>query len=223
MNMKLWGAAACAFAIVTPASAARVIEGKPYNPVGDIAQNEVHNGGGDQDSTTIAAFLKDSPNIDFFFRSTDNLEATGAGHATVTGDTDGGVAGFDSIDLVIENGFTFDAIEFNLDGINETEPFEAQVFFSLVGSESFTALDNTITVGTGSNFALVAGEGQFFDAIRLTALGTGRFNLIRQVDVRAQAAGVPEPATWAMFLMGFGAVGYSMRSRKVGYKALQAV
>jgi hypothetical protein len=35
-------------------------------------------------------------------------------------------------------------------------------------------------------------------------------------------AAVPEPATWAMFLMGFGAVGYSMRSRKVSYKALQS-
>jgi hypothetical protein len=37
------------------------------------------------------------------------------------------------------------------------------------------------------------------------------------------AGAVPEPATWAMFLMGFGAVGYSMRGRKVGYKALSAV
>lgn len=36
-------------------------------------------------------------------------------------------------------------------------------------------------------------------------------------------AAVPEPATWAMMLIGFGAVGYSMRSRKVGYKAIQAV
>jgi parallel beta-helix repeat protein len=32
---------------------------------------------------------------------------------------------------------------------------------------------------------------------------------------------VPEPATWMLLLLGFGAVGYSMRSRRVGYKALQ--
>jgi phospholipase/lecithinase/hemolysin len=37
------------------------------------------------------------------------------------------------------------------------------------------------------------------------------------------SAGVPEPTTWIMMLLGFGAVGYSMRSRKVGYKAVQAV
>jgi outer membrane lipase/esterase len=35
--------------------------------------------------------------------------------------------------------------------------------------------------------------------------------------ITAQVTGVPEPATWAMFLIGFGAIGYSMRSRKLGY------
>jgi ABC-type sugar transport system substrate-binding protein len=38
----------------------------------------------------------------------------------------------------------------------------------------------------------------------------------------AAASAVPEPSTWAMMLIGFGAVGYSMRRRKVGYQALQA-
>jgi hypothetical protein len=39
----------------------------------------------------------------------------------------------------------------------------------------------------------------------------------------ASVAAVPEPSTWAMMLMGFGAVGYSMRSRKGGHRTLQAV
>jgi hypothetical protein len=34
---------------------------------------------------------------------------------------------------------------------------------------------------------------------------------------------VPEPATWAMMLLGFGAVGYSMRRRKVSYARVQAI
>ena len=29
-------------------------------------------------------------------------------------------------------------------------------------------------------------------------------------------AGIPEPTTWAMMLMGFGAIGFSLRRRKVG-------
>jgi hypothetical protein len=51
-----------------------------------------------------------------------------------------------------------------------------------------------------------------------TTAGTLSGTVTQQVT-----AAVPEPATWAMFLMGFGAVGYSMRSRKVGYKAIQAI
>jgi hypothetical protein len=34
---------------------------------------------------------------------------------------------------------------------------------------------------------------------------------------------VPETTTWAMMLIGFGAVGYSMRSRKASKKAIQLV
>jgi hypothetical protein len=44
-----------------------------------------------------------------------------------------------------------------------------------------------------------------------------------QITIADFNSAVPEPATWAMMLMGFGAVGYSMRRRKAGYKALQAV
>lgn len=32
---------------------------------------------------------------------------------------------------------------------------------------------------------------------------------------------VPEPATWAMMLIGFGAIGFSMRRRPVGYRLAQ--
>ncbi|HEU4968924.1 PEPxxWA-CTERM sorting domain-containing protein [Sphingomonas sp.] len=32
--------------------------------------------------------------------------------------------------------------------------------------------------------------------------------------------GVPEPATWAMFLLGFGAIGFTMRRRRAGAKLM---
>jgi len=52
-------------------------------------------------------------------------------------------------------------------------------------------------------------EGPLIDNVRLD---------VRPVGI---AAAVPEPGTWAMMLFGFGAVGYSMRRRKVSYKALR--
>lgn len=36
-------------------------------------------------------------------------------------------------------------------------------------------------------------------------------------------AAVPEPSSWALMLAGFGAVGYSLRRRRVTFRALQAV
>jgi hypothetical protein len=219
--LKIAAVAAAGFAAVSPAWAAEIIQGKPYQQVGDIAQNQVHNAGGDQDSTRINAFLKDTPEIGFFFESASNLESDGAGHATVTGD--GGDAGFNEITLSIEEGFAFTALEVNLDGTNSDEPFEAMVSFSVLGSTEFTNL-GTVSIGSGSNFSLINSEGELFDAVRFTAPTNKTFNLIRQVDVNAQqVAAVPEPATWAMFLMGFGAVGYSMRSRKTTYRLAQAV
>ncbi len=36
---------------------------------------------------------------------------------------------------------------------------------------------------------------------------------MRQIRLEAVASAVPEPATWATMLIGFGAVGHSMRKR----------
>lgn len=43
----------------------------------------------------------------------------------------------------------------------------------------------------------------------------GQFNLL-------QAAAVPEPATWAMFILGFGALGLGMRRRNAAVTATKA-
>jgi hypothetical protein len=81
---------------------------------------------------------------------------------------------------------------------------------SNLNSETFTISGqllnqglNTITVG-GNVISLVNGTAQYNGSVSLAA-----------------AAAVPEPTTWAMMLVGFGAVGYSMRRRKVGYGAMR--
>jgi PEP-CTERM motif-containing protein len=66
--------------------------------------------------------------------------------------------------------------------------------------------------GTTTNpivtFLLTGGDQ---DAVSINLSSTQNAFEIDSISV----ASVPEPATWAMMLIGFGAVGYSMRRRKV--------
>ena len=44
-------------------------------------------------------------------------------------------------------------------------------------------------------------------------LGAGESNTVVNFQIREVAPGVPEPATWAMMLVGFGAIGLALRRR----------
>jgi hypothetical protein len=78
------------------------------------------------------------------------------------------------------------------------------------GTQEFRNLLNQTLVTGATNTLLVSG----------TTGGNAAFS--GNLSFAAVSA-VPEPATWGMMLIGFGAVGYSMRRRTVGYKAAQAV
>jgi hypothetical protein len=106
---------------------------------------------------------------------------------------------------------------------------------SAVNDTDFT---NVFLTGTGllGNVAVPQTSGDPSEVRSLAGLnvGPGSFTLTVQGTPGTQngsfggtlafaaASAVPEPSTWAMMLIGFGAVGYSMRRRKVGYQALQA-
>lgn len=74
---------------------------------------------------------------------------------------------------------------------------------NLVNSGNFT-----INGGSFTNFAGLAGT---FDRLTFDATNGGGGFQLDNVNLRAVQGAVPEPATWAMMLLGFGAVGYSMR------------
>ncbi len=69
-------------------------------------------------------------------------------------------------------------------------------------STPFSGLTANLGVGDTIDFALNNRGEHFFDSTGITA------------DLRVDTAGVPEPATWAMMIIGFGAAGSMIRRRK---------
>jgi hypothetical protein len=68
------------------------------------------------------------------------------------------------------------------------------------GTNEFWRLANPITLGASSYTLTINGNN------------SGAGSLGGSITIRPAA--VPEPATWAMMLLGFGAVGFAMRRRR---------
>jgi hypothetical protein len=82
------------------------------------------------------------------------------------------------------------------------------------GTVSFpnAANGNQFQPGTNGLFNVVGTAGETFSKIRLESINTNSF----EIDNLAVKAGVvPEPATWAMLIAGFGLVGASMRRQRM--------
>ena len=122
--------------------------------------------------------------------------------------------------IFLSGGSAIDYIEFGL-----TSGATGTVDFIITGSD-----------GTTNFFNQVIGNGDTFFAFNTTGLSTitnvfyradstpGSFSLLKQVRIdiaNGRGGAVPEPATWAMMLVGFGAAGYSLRRRRRA-TALQA-
>lgn len=194
-------AAAAAFA--APASAAVVLDPIPFDNPGNLG-SQVHSAE-EQTGTTVFGFLSPGTPLSVTFQSPSTLTTNGSGHAVVTGP-------FDMLDIFFTNGELFNAIEFNITGSGRTgTPGTVSYFLSdgTSGSFTFTA------AATGQNkYRIYGSAGELFSRISFDAT-TGVYASIRQVDFGGVTAGVvPEPATWAMMILGFGAVGFTLRASR---------
>jgi hypothetical protein len=122
------------------------------------------------------------------------------------------------------NNLLLTQVQFGLVDFATFNNLEFNIFGGTASSVSFAITDNGGQVFNFANVALTNGENFFgFQGINnqtianvsatLNGGGVQDFRQIR-LDGFAAASAVPEPTTWAMMLVGFGAVGYSMRRRK---------
>jgi len=99
-----------------------------------------------------------------------------------------------TISAIINNSQVYSNTFYAIQGANEG------TMNYLPGQFAFTATGNQTLL----SFSSGPNEGPYgavLDAVQVLSPGT-------------QSGGVPEPATWAMMLLGFGAVGFGLRKRK---------
>lgn len=110
----------------------------------------------------------------------------------------GGVFNFNSFDLSTQNGTG----EYQVEGF-----FNGSSVFSLVGSLS------------PGGFQTISGLAGNIDQLNFILTANGTSVNLDNIDV---SAAVPEPATWAFMILGFGAIGGALRRRKTNVKVSYA-
>jgi hypothetical protein len=154
--------------------------------------------------TSVQGTLNNAPGT-VTLTSTESLSLPANGAARVTA-TDG----------ILNNPLTFSfddglisALEFNINALTNGD-----VFFTFAGGDS----DGQVTTlydlaSNGENF-FNAFNGTF-KSVTMTFANGATVQDVRQFRINAApTAAVPEPATWAMMLLGFGAIGFGMRRRR---------
>lgn len=141
----------------------------------------------------------------------DNLHITEGGGFAFVGPTDGET---DLYSIIINPDQYFTDMKFAL---QLTGAGSFDVYYLLAGATTFVDAGTTfLTDNKGNTNYLVDVTGGVFDAIEIDASNTGGsiFEL-KQISINNVA--VPEPASWALMLLGFCGIGWAVkRRRKVG-------
>lgn len=167
----------------------------------------VHGTGGDQTGTSVTGYVNTDGSL-VTFSSPSGLSLNGSGEATVYGLNDTTIS---SLDVIFAKAWTDITFAFDT-GTNGT----------------FNLLVNGVSLFDGSSLAPTCGlctltstgENQFtLEDLSGTGITSLDFNFVPGVTDAKQfrldsVAAVPEPATWAMLLIGFGFMGTFLRSQK---------
>ncbi|NNM77059.1 PEP-CTERM sorting domain-containing protein [Sphingomonas sp. ID1715] len=211
MRAGLVAISTAALAFGAPASAAVLID---FNNV-STNENVLFGSSTNVPSTSIVAATNQS-NTAVTFTNALGLLANASGQSS-TALASGVLTGTTSV--LIANGFTFDAASFNLQGIpGNSLPEATSVFVEALNGSNVIGSTTLALGGSGENrIRIVGNAGEVFTGFRITLNPTGggvdSLSQVRLGGVSALAV-VPEPASWAMMLGGFGLLGASMRRRQ---------
>ncbi|MFL5296709.1 MAG: PEPxxWA-CTERM sorting domain-containing protein [Phenylobacterium sp.] len=170
---------------------------------------------GVQTGPTVLGFLQGGTEVVFTGTSGGGttIRANG-GQARIEGALDTTTANpndtfvLNSLRFQLGGGATFNNLEFNLLGGTATS-----ANFTLVDNVGTTFTFNNRALGNGENFFGFQGiNGESIRSVAITLNGGGTGD-VRQIRLDQSTAAIPEPATWAMMIVGFGGIGALLRRR----------
>ena len=225
LTVGAMAASAAALFAATPASATIVLCGNnlaPPNlsqpcPQGD---NVLFNNG-TQQGTSVFGHTQGGTLVEFTGNTTanDNIIVANGGQAKITGTLNLTTNAANDTYLLtnfffdLANDATFNNVEFAVQGGNAS-------------TVTITAIDNAGDIFSFANLAvpngnaffnLVGIDGQSIKSVNVDFNGSAGIidaSQFRLDEITPVTTAVPEPATWAMLLFGFGAIGSMLRRRK---------
>jgi hypothetical protein len=156
--------------------------------------------------------------IEFRTTDADGIDLDASGQATIYSGTEDGV--INNLTWELLSG-AFSIAEFNLIDLGNVD-FDVTIDSLLNGVVTTTSITYNATNNGNNRFGVLAGAGEVITGVTINSdTGFGSFKQLR-IDLAQPTTPVPEPATWAMMLLGFGGVGMAMRrSRKRNGRLLQ--
>lgn len=219
-------ASAAALAIATPAAAA--VSLAPINGPNLATQIHASTTDATNDATIVfGSTASGGQSKDVQFTANTAVHITDGGGFASISDANS-TADFTSV--LIDPTSNFTALQFSVQLVDAGYVFVdyllagSSMFMTPTGTDPFAQAANTL-----KDYQITATGGDVLSAIRITTCttsagcaasagvgsGTG-ISLEKQnsITLASVTGPVPEPATWAMMLLGFGAVGYSMRRKR---------
>ncbi|MES2897868.1 MAG: PEPxxWA-CTERM sorting domain-containing protein [Pseudomonadota bacterium] len=203
-KLLIAGFAAAALTVAAPASAAVIFTFTPGAPSPGPGYTVINDF---SDATGIvgANFQIKTPPADANGAPPANSDPSGTPYLSVLG---GGSATITFLSAV--SGFQFDwgsIDDYNILTINSTGADPV-----IIPGLNFTnpANGNQVSPGTNGLFSVYGNAGEKFNSITLTS----RTNSFEIDNLATPTSAIPEPATWAMMIVGFGAVGGVLRSSR---------